>query len=214
MKSRSNQFWMFDFDGTLVDSESAIRKCYVSVTSKLAPARVSRAQTILIGPTLDESSREILGDSHLPLLDEFKQNFQCEYDSSTVFETLTYPQADRVIKFLHGRGDKMAIATNKRSGPTKALLKYYKWETFFEFVACIDQFASDKTKSDMVSRMLQQYPLFKKSFFVGDTLTDGYAAKNNKLNFVKAKYGYGDRQNWDDIPVHKSIDEIAELMLI
>ena len=38
--------------------------------------------------------------------------------------------------------------------------------------------------------------------------------KNNKLNFVKAKYGYGDRQNWDDIPVHKSIDEIAELMLI
>ena len=55
---------------------------------------------------------------------------------------------------------------------------------------------------------------FKKSFFVGDTLTDGYAAKDNKLNFVKAKYGYGDRQNWDDIPVHKSIDEIVELMLI
>ena len=145
---------------------------------------------------------------------EFKQNFQCEYDSNTVFETLTYPQADRVIKFLHGRGDKMAIATNKRSGPTKALLKYYKWETFFEFVACIDQFANEKTKSDMVGSMLRQYPLFKKSYFVGDTLTDGYAAKNNKLNFVKAKYGYGDRQNWDDIPVHKSIDEIAELMLI
>ena len=79
MKSRSNKFWMFDFDGTLVDSESAIRKCYVSVTSKLAPSRVSRAQTILIGPTLDESSREILGDSHLSLLDEFKKTFQYIY---------------------------------------------------------------------------------------------------------------------------------------
>ena len=62
--------------------------------------------------------------------------------------------------------------------------------------------------------MLRHYPLFKKSFFVGDTLTDGYAAKNNKLHFVKAKYGYGDRQKWDDIPVYKSIDAIVELMLI
>ena len=44
------RLWLFDFDGTLVDSEPAIKKCYVKVTEKLAPSRVNFAKNILIGP--------------------------------------------------------------------------------------------------------------------------------------------------------------------
>jgi len=168
----------------------------------------------LIGPTLDESSREILGNEHLDLLDEFKQMFQYEYDSSTVFETQTYPNADKVLKSLLDRGDKMAIATNKRSGPTTALIDHYNWNNYFEFIACIDHFSNGKNKTDMVSQKLEKHNTFKQSYFVGDTLSDGIAAKNNSLRFVKADYGYGNNQDWSAIPVYKSIDGIAELMLI
>ena len=214
MKSRTHKFWIFDFDGTLVDSESAIRKCYIKVTHKLTPTLVSRAETILIGPTLDESSREILGETNLALLEEFKQSFQHEYDSNTVFETPIYPKADQVIKFLHDRGDKMAIATNKRSSPTKALLKHFQWERYFEFVACIDEFSSLQNKTEMVAHMLTKYWEFRTSYFVGDTLSDGTAAKDNRLRFIKAQYGYGNNQDWREIPIYKSIAQVDELLVI
>jgi phosphoglycolate phosphatase len=214
MKSPANKLWVFDFDGTLVDSESAIRKCYVAVTRKLAPSLVARAQSILIGPTLDESSREILGETHLERLEEFKKEFQYEYDSNTVFETPTYPKVEQVLKFLLDRGDKMSIATNKRSGPTHALLKHFQWESYFEFVACIDEFTNQKNKTEMVAHMLTKHAQFRTSYFVGDTLSDGIAAKENKLRFIKAQYGYGNNQDWREIPIYKTIAQVDELLVV
>jgi phosphoglycolate phosphatase len=206
--------WLFDFDGTLVDSETAIKKCYLAITQKIAPSRIHAAQNILIGPTLDESSREILGNEFLHLLSDFKEGFQSEYDSNTVYETLTYPGTDLVLQSLRDRGDKMAVATNKRSKPTSALIKHYQWDEYFEFVACIDQFTDAQNKSEMVALMLEKHAQFKNSYFVGDTLSDGLAAKDNSLRFVKVNYGYGNAQDWNQIPLHKSVDEVVELLLI
>ena len=209
-----SKFWIFDFDGTLVDSESAIRKCYMSITSEIAPSRINTAQTILIGPTLDESSREILGQELLHLLPDFKQAFQYEYDSHTVFETLTYPAADNVLRTLRSRGDRIGLATNKRLEPTSALIKYYKWNDYFEFIACLDQFAYAKNKAEMLSTMLKKHDNFTNASMVGDTLPDGIAAKGNHLRFIKANYGYGKDLDWRGIPVYKTINQISEILTI
>ena len=39
---------IFDFDGTLVDSEKAIYECFQSITKQLAPERMEYAKNILI----------------------------------------------------------------------------------------------------------------------------------------------------------------------
>ena len=69
------QAFIFDFDGTLVDSEQAIYQCFQSIAKQLAPNRDEYAKNILIGPPLQETASEILGPEHQDSLDEFVQLF-------------------------------------------------------------------------------------------------------------------------------------------
>ena len=61
------KLWIFDFDGTLVDSEVAIKHCYLKVTEKLLPERINFVKNILIGPTLEETTQIILTNKNLHL---------------------------------------------------------------------------------------------------------------------------------------------------
>ena len=62
---------IFDFDGTLVDSEKAIYECFQSITKRLAPERINYAKNILIGPPLRDTASEILGPENQNQLDKF-----------------------------------------------------------------------------------------------------------------------------------------------
>jgi len=206
------QHWIFDFDGTLIDSEPAIKECYIKVTKTIVPSRINIAKDIQIGPTLDYTSTEILGEKYIHLLSEFKDSFVREYDDKIILETLIYPNADIVLKNLYERGDKIAIATNKRSAPTKRLIEHYGWSKFFEWIACKDVFPQYNNKSEMLKELLTKHKSFSESFLVGDTDNDGITANNNNLKFIRAAYGYGGNDDWRKVEIYKDISRIEEVL--
>ena len=79
---------IFDFDGTLVDSEKAIYECFQSITNYIAPERIDYAKNILIGPPLRDTASEILGPEHQDSLDEFVNLFIEMHDEQCI---QTYP---------------------------------------------------------------------------------------------------------------------------
>ena len=81
---------IFDFDGTLVDSEKTIYKCFQSITKELAPERINYAKNILIGPPLRDTVSEILGPSQQGQLDEFLSKFIKMHDDHALFHTQPY----------------------------------------------------------------------------------------------------------------------------
>lgn len=206
------RLWLFDFDGTLVDSEKVIKSCYLRVGQELAPERFSFIEAMEIGPTLDESSRMILTDKNLHLLDEFKKRFQQLYDDKLVFETPQFPNVDKTLKQLKAQGDHLCIVTNKRSIPTNKLINYYAWDNYFLYVACIDDFQNIKHKSEMINLMKINYSNYDDIYFVGDTFGDGIAANSLKIPFILANYGYGNNQDWGQIVVYKKIEQINEIL--
>ena len=68
--------FIFDFDGTLVNSETAIYQCFIEITKQLAPDRIEIAKNILIGPPLRETAAEILGLDHQDKLNQFFKDHQ------------------------------------------------------------------------------------------------------------------------------------------
>jgi phosphoglycolate phosphatase len=206
------KLWLLDFDGTLVDSEKIIKSCYLEVVKELVPERSSFIENMVIGPTLDESARMILLDKKLHLLDPFKNRFQQIYDDKLVFKTPYYPYVDETLNQLHKNGDHLCIVTNKRAHPTYKLINYYGWDHLFEWVACMDKYPSALNKSELISLKNIDKNQYDKIFLVGDTLSDGEAAKANNIPFIYANYGYGNNQNWHKITIFKTIQRFNEIL--
>ncbi|MFZ9917452.1 MAG: HAD family hydrolase, partial [Methylophilaceae bacterium] len=190
------QAFIFDFDGTLVDSEQAIYQCFQSITKQLAPNRVEYAKNILIGPPLRDTASEILGPEHQDSLDEFVQLFIEMHDEQVIQHTQPYPDVIEVLKQLHTQNIPMAVATNKRLAPTQKLMDYFGWNDYFQFIECSDSQSEMRNKDAMIQDIVNQNPSFQGSYFIGDTVNDGLSANLNQLPFIKACYGYGRNQDW------------------
>ena len=134
------------------------------------------------------------------------------HDEQVIQHTHPYPNVDKVLKQLQTKNIPMAIATNKRQTPTKKLINHFGWNDYFSSIECSDSHTGIRNKDDMIKDVIKQEKSFHKSFLVGDTLNDGLSANKNNLLFIKAKYGYGNNQNWSDVKIHVSIDKIEEIL--
>ena len=204
--------WIFDFDGTLVHSEAVITRCFQRITKKLAPHRLDVAKQVLIGPPLRQTVAQILGDPDHPLIDEFVSAFIQMHDDDVVHHTMPYPTADETLASLHQRGQKMAIATNKRLAPTTKILQHFHWDQFSHFVECSDSEAVMRDKHQMIKAITEKDSDFEDSYFIGDTLGDGLSANSNHMPFIKASYGYGQAQDWSSVTISQTINGIDELL--
>ena len=206
--------FIFDFDGTLVDSEQAIYQCFQSITKKLAPNRVKYAKNILIGPPLRDTASEILGHEHQDLLDEFQQLFIKMHDEQVIQHTQPYPDVIQVLKQLHNQNIPMAVATNKRLEPAQKLINHFGWDNFFQSVECSNSQFQVRNKNAMIKDIINKNKSFEASCFIGDTVSDGLSANLNHLPFIKACYGYGRDQDWSKVTVYKEIHHFEEVLTL
>jgi len=207
---RLTSAFIFDFDGTLVNSEKAIYQCFQSITKRLAPERIEYAKKILIGPPLRDAASEILGPDHQDLLDEFVQSFIAMHDEEVIQHTQAYPDVIEVLNELHAKNIAMAVATNKRLTPTKKLLDHFGWNAYFHYIECSDSEDKMRNKREMIKKILLDRS-FENAYLVGDTIGDALAAKKNQLRFIKAAYGYGKNEDWNKLNPYNVIEKFSDL---
>ena len=204
--------FIFDFDGTLVDSEQAIEQCFQNITKQLAPERLGYSKNILIGPPLRDTASEILGPDHQDLLNEFVELFIAMHDEQVIEYTQPYPNVIQVLKQLHDKNIPMSVATNKRLNPTQKLLDHFGWNRYFQHIECSDSKSETRDKKIMIQDIINQTKVFQDSYFVGDTVNDGLSANHHKLNFVRASYGYGKKQDWTRVKIFHEIQQFCNLI--
>ena len=203
---------IFDFDGTLVDSEKAIYQCFQTITNYLAPNRINYAKNILIGPPLRNTASEILGPNYQDQLDEFVKLFIQMHDEHAIKNTKPYPGVIETLKNLNAKKVSMAIATNKRYAPTIKLINHYSWQDYFISIECSDNTNFIRNKDEMIQNILNNNKNLNKAFFIGDTVNDGLSANLNDLTFIKAHYGYGRDQDWSKVNVNQTIHKFSEIL--
>ena len=202
---------IFDFDGTLVDSQSLIYECFEEITRIIAPSRIETAKNIIIGPQLRESVKVILGDKLLEKVDIFIEKFIDLHDKNVVKKCYPFPMANEVLDVLFQKKISMAIATNKRTFPTISLIEHFGWSKYFTFIECSDSKEKNRNKIAMINEIVQE-PSFKYSYYIGDTLADGLSAQANNLPFIRANYGYGSFENWEGIDIAHQIESLVEIL--
>ena len=188
------QLIVFDWDGTLIDSEARIVNCMRAAIHDLQlPARSNEQMRNVIGLGLQEALATLYpdGDSDMyqNLVDRYRQHFLVE--DTTPSELFT--GVERLLGDLSERGHYLAIATGKgRVGLEKALDETGLRE-YFHFPRCADETRS-KPHPQMLEEIMDRLGVEPhETLMVGDTEFDLQMANNAGTSALAVSYGVHDK---------------------
>lgn len=208
--------WIFDFDGTLVDSAPAILDAFSAALTETGLSPQAALDERLIGPPLAETLARISGSSEPALIQLLTERFKAHYDRDGVANTAAYPGVEPLLQRLLADGITLHIATNKRLSATQAILGHLGWQRHFSSVYALDMVEPRLSgKAALLQKQLAELSLpAKYARYIGDKTEDGEAASANGLCFHYAAWGYGDLKS-DTLPsewhwLKQPLDLLAE----
>ena len=186
--------WIFDFDGTLIDSAPAILDAFAAALQETGRTPQVALDARLIGPPLAETLARISGSDDPALIQTLTERFKAHYDRDGVANTAAYPGVQRLLEQLHDTGLVLHIATNKRFSATQAILEHLGWQHYFSSVYALDMMEPRLPgKAALLQKQLAELALpASNARYIGDKTEDGEAASANGLRFHYAAWGYGD----------------------
>jgi len=170
MKKQPITTLLFDFDGTLLDTNELIIQTFLSVLGKRYPGRFAREDVLhFIGPSLkqtfdgiDATLTEVLMQEYRSLNIELHDQMVVEYDGVT--ETL---------RNLKSRGIKMAIVSTKRRDMIRRGLKLMDIEDIFDIIIGLDEVVNPKPDPEPILLALKQLNATKEeALMIGDNSHD------------------------------------------
>jgi len=195
MLKQFNQFdnFIFDLDGTLVDSAGEVLTCIEKAFNKCNVAfDKERLNPSVMGPSLAEiavivkpelSDKSVINNIVL----EYRKLY--DYDENDITEL--YDGIRDWLLYLKENNKKIFVATNKPKIPTLRLIKSLDIN-FLDDIYMVDKYNDKKlTKLQMIEEIVLKYNLSKeKTVMVGDCLSDVDAANKAGVYSLAALWGY------------------------
>lgn len=206
---------IFDWDGTLMDSEAHIVACMQAAMQR-CNIEVLSADAIrnIIGLGLSEALQTLFpqynSHTHQALLDAYRHYFF----SDEIPASQLFPQAFEVIQTLAEQGYLLAIATGKSRRGLDLVLPSSGLAPFFPITRCADETFS-KPHPCMLEEILTDYDTnANQALMIGDSTYDLAMAKNVGMDALAVSYGVQhDRQKLlahQPIGIIDCIDELPQ----
>lgn len=188
------EYILFDLDGTITDSGEGITK---SVQYALKFFGIS-----------EDNLKELNKFIGPPLKDSFKRYYKFDdekaeigllkyreyYAVKGIFENNLYDGIIELLEILKKNNKKIILATSKPEVYAKEILKYFKIDEYFTFVAGADFEETRVNKGDVINYAIQSANIsdLSKVVMIGDREHDIIGAKENNVKSIGVLYGYGD----------------------
>lgn len=193
MQKLTAKHWIFDLDGTLVDSSSGVADALVRAFDSCQMRPAVPIDTSLIGPPLRRMLAIAAGTGDHATLTRLASAFRDCYDEHSYMMTTAYAGIDEALCRLREQGVVLHLATNKRSVPTDRIVTLFGWDDLFRSIYCSDSLSADPaSKADLVSELIAANRVDRtKALLIGDSIDDADAARECSIRFLAATWGYG-----------------------
>tara|TARA_B110000037_G_scaffold139533_1_gene157817 strand:- start:9293 stop:9940 length:648 start_codon:yes stop_codon:yes gene_type:complete len=193
-----NKLFLFDFDGTLMDTAPDIISSVNYLFNKYHKSPISY-----------QHGREIASDGVMAYLqtrfdknnDDFSvlaKDLLDHYSNNILNNTIFFEGIPEVIDLIKKNNSYWGIVTNKSRFLTEKVLKFYDLINQVDIVVCGDDGLTPKPSPEMlISACTALNVDIKDSMYFGDGLRDIQAAKSAQMKSVLACYGY--LKSTDDI---------------
>lgn len=187
-KAKKQKTILFDLDGTLIDSTSAILEAFEAALKGTCVRFNGERIKSMIGFPLDIMFANLgfKGDEIQRCLEAYKARYSQIY----LEQTTLLPRVKEALNLAHSFAT-LAVVTTKGTPSSKACLEYLGVSHFFGAVVGKDDVREPKPSSEPILKALSLLDKGKmNAFMVGDTHLDIMAAQNAGISSVAVSCGY------------------------
>lgn len=197
MNLTHKQLFIFDLDGTLIDSVPDISiavnktlKHYNIPDFKESKIRtwVGNGAKKLMERAINAYDQELL--AKLPF-EEVMQEYFKNYKENLTINTYAYNGVKEALYFLKNQGVRLAIVTNKPYDFIAPVLDFIKIKSLFSLWVGADSLPFIKPSAEPLLYVCEKLNIStEKAVMIGDSKNDILAAKKAKITSIGLTYGY------------------------
>jgi 2-phosphoglycolate phosphatase len=202
---------IFDLDGTLIDSYQAIYLGFNHAYTQLGLSPMPYEQVKrVVGLGLDHTFRELLGEERVPqAIFLFRQKYEAVFRENTRL----LPDARQVLETLHGRGIRLAVATNKLGRFSREIFEHFGMENLFTVIIGDGDVPQNKPDPEMLQMAMEKMGVEKeRTIFVGDSVIDIQTGKNAGVRVFAVPTGNTDRRDLENARPAVMLDRLLDLL--
>jgi phosphoglycolate phosphatase len=202
--------YLFDVDGTLVDSAEdicgAVRTVLSGTSRPDVPFEYLRRY---IGRHLIDLFNDLFPGAPPEQVEAWIQQYRREYPKRDHASTVAFPHVRDVLSVLPGR---KSTATTKGTPTTRLVLDRFGLLPFFDHVQGTDGFPA-KPAPDVLFKSIELFGARPEDcLFVGDAAPDMEAGRRAGIKTCGVLYGYGNRDEMARWQPDYWIEDIRELL--
>lgn len=174
---------LFDFDGTLADTNPLIIRTFEETFNTLSPERALTREKVLdcIGPTLEQTGEKYFPDNPQAFVDYYR-NLNDKYHDEMI---AIFPGVIEMVKTLRDKGLKLAIVSSKRRDFVIRGLQQTKLLEYFDYIVAGDDVENPKPDPEPVIQALNHYGISpSEALMIGDNSHDIDGAKNANVTSI------------------------------
>jgi phosphoglycolate phosphatase len=210
---------IFDLDGTLLDTVADLGEAVNHALAKRGLPLHSRDEYVrkvghgvrnLVTISLPE---ELQSDE--ALIDECLADFKAWYTAHIDVYTHPYPGMQQLLRDLHSRSVRLAIASNKFQSGTEYLVEKFFGDVPFAAILGNREGFPLKPDPAIVEECLRCAGVQRsEAILVGDSLTDMKTAENGGIPGIAVSWGYRDLHGTPGVKIAESVENLrADLQL-
>jgi pyrophosphatase PpaX len=189
---------VFDFDGTLMDTNDAVMSSWQYAARKLLGREFpERDLTATLGDPILRSAEKLFPGHDPDLVVKAYREFHYEHFADMI---RLFPGVKEMLETLSGRGYKLGLVTNRLRRTTEIGLRQFDIEKYFEAVVAVGEAPKDKPEPEHIWFTLGKLgSAADRAVLVGDSQNDIIGGHKAGLISVRVAWAvatdgsYGDR---------------------
>lgn len=208
------KYYIFDFDGTLVDSSEGIYNSIIFALKEFGIEENDREKLrYFIGPPLFEAFKHIYkvnDDDANWLVAKYRERYKVKGCA----ESVVYDSVPEMLKALKEKGKKIAIASSKPKQFVDEISKHLGIFDYYDYVSAESFDKTHSSKEDLINNVLEHFgnPPKEDCLMIGDRFYDIDGAKATELDSAGALFGLGEVKELTEAGATYLLNNPADLL--
>lgn len=208
------KLYIFDFDGTLVDTVDDVVICLnKALETHDFPTLTGSEYVERLGGNINEIVSLVLKDQNTPEnIETVKETYIPIYDESPKDNSVPFDGVNDLLEKLQDKGLLIAINSNRTTDSIRYFTDKFLKDIDFVLIEGHNENYPSKPSPIGVNKILEKANVnIDEAIYIGDSKTDVATAKNAGIDCVIVTWGYGDEEAYlDDYPM-TVVDDISQL---